>query len=45
MYLLIYDCTKDYADSTMYDGVSIRVFEFDDDVLVWGDEGAYYLME
>ena len=34
-----------YADSTMYDGVSIRVFEFDYDVLVWGDEGAYYLME
>lgn len=34
-----------YADSTMYDGVSIRVFEFDDDVLVWGDEGVYYLME
>lgn len=34
-----------YADSTMYDGVSVRVFEFDNDVLVWGDEGAYYLME
>ena len=34
-----------YAESTMYDGVSIRVFEFDDDVLVWGDEGAYYRME
>ncbi len=34
-----------YADSTMYDGVSIRVFEFDEDVLVWGDEGVYYLME
>lgn len=34
-----------YADSTMYDGVSYKVFELDDDVLVWGDEGAYYLME
>lgn len=34
-----------YADSTMYDGVSYRVFEFDDDVLIWGDEGAYYLLE
>lgn len=34
-----------YADSLMYDGVSYRVFEFDDDVLIWGDEGAYYLME
>lgn len=34
-----------YADSTMYDDVSIRVFEFDSDMLVWGDEGTYYLME
>ena len=34
-----------YADSTMYDGVSYRVFELDEDVLVWGDEGSYYLME
>lgn len=34
-----------YAESTMYDSLSIRVFEFDDDMLVWGDEGVYYLME
>ncbi len=34
-----------YADSTMYEGMSYRVFEFDTDVLVWGDEGVYYLME
>ena len=34
-----------YADSTLYDGVSYRVFEFDEDSLVWGDEGVYYLME
>ena len=34
-----------YADSTMYEGMSYRVFEFDDDILVWGDEGSYYLME
>ena len=34
-----------YADSTMYDGVSYRVFEVDEDSLVWGDEGVYYLME
>ena len=34
-----------YADSTMYDGVSIRVFEVDEDALAWGDEGVYYLME
>ena len=34
-----------YADSTMYDGVSYRVFEVDEDALVWGDEGVYYMME
>ena len=34
-----------YADSTMYDGVSYKIFELDEDVLVWGDEGSYYLME
>lgn len=34
-----------YAESAMYDGLSIRVYEFDADVLVWGDEGVYYLME
>ena len=34
-----------YADSTMYDSISYRVFELDQDVLIWGDEGAYYLME
>lgn len=35
-----------YADSTLYDGVSYRVFELDKDVLIWGEEGdAYYLME
>ena len=34
-----------YADSAMYDGLSIRVFDFDNDVLIWGDDGAYYRME
>ena len=34
-----------YADSTVYDGVSYKVFEFDSDMLIWGDEGAYYRME
>lgn len=34
-----------YADSTMYDDVSYRVFEVDEDSLVWGDEGVYYMME
>ena len=32
-----------YAESAMYDGRSNRVFEMSDDILVWGDEGAYYL--
>ena len=34
-----------YVDSTMYDGVSCRAFEVDEDSLVWGDEGVYYMME
>ncbi len=34
-----------YADSTVYAGVSYRVFEFDTDTLIWDDAGAYYLME
>ena len=34
-----------YADSTMYEGMSYRVFELDEDVLVWDSEGSYYLME
>ncbi|MGN1307638.1 MAG: hypothetical protein ACI4V3_08220 [Faecousia sp.] len=34
-----------YADSSMYDGVSYRVFDFDEGILLWGDEGAYYRME
>ena len=29
----------------MYDGLSYRVFEFDNGILIWGDEGEYYLME
>lgn len=34
-----------YADSALHDGVSYRVFELDDDALVWDDEGTYYWME
>ena len=34
-----------YADSTVYEGVSYKVFDFDSDMLIWGDEGAYYRME
>ena len=26
-------------------GVSYKVFDFDSDMLIWGDEGAYYRME
>lgn len=33
-----------YADSAINDDVRYRVFEFDDDVLIW-DEGIYYRME
>lgn len=34
-----------YADSAVYDDLSILVFEFDEGILIWGDEGAYYRME
>ena len=34
-----------YADSAVYDDLSILVLEFDEDILIWGDEGAYYRME
>lgn len=34
-----------YANSTLYDSVSYRVFEIDENSLAWGDEGAYYKME
>ena len=34
-----------YANSAMYDGLSIRVFDFDEGVIIWGDEGAYYRIE
>ena len=33
-----------YADSTMYEGHSIRVFEFDEGTLIWGED-TYYRME
>lgn len=33
-----------YADSAVYDDLSIRVFEFDEGVLVWGED-TYYRME
>ena len=34
-----------YAESAIYDGVFYRVFDFDSDILVWGDEGTYEWME
>lgn len=34
-----------YANSALYDGLSIRVFEFDEDVIIWNDEYTYYRME
>lgn len=39
-YSYVYD-----ADSAMYDDVSYQVLDFDDNILVWGDEGAYYRMK
>lgn len=33
-----------YADSAMYDGLSIRVWEFDERILNWGED-MYYRME
>lgn len=33
-----------YADSAMYSGVPYRMFEFDEDVLIW-DENTYCRME
>lgn len=34
-----------YADSAMYNDVRYRVCDFDEGILIWGDEGAYYRME
>lgn len=34
-----------YANSTLYDSVSYRVFEIDENSLAWGEEGVYYKME
>ena len=33
------------ANSWYYDDTSYRVYDYDDGVLVWGDEGTYYWME
>ena len=40
-----YEVATYYADSAMYDGLSIQVLELDEGVLLWGDEGSYYRME
>ena len=34
-----------YANSSMYADLAFRVFEFDEGVIIWGDDGAYYRME
>lgn len=34
-----------YANSMYYDDMSYLVFDFDEGVLIWGDEGTYYWME
>ena len=41
-----YEAASDwYAESVMYDDTSYRVFDSDEDVLIWNDEYAYYRME
>lgn len=39
------ECSIYYADSAVYNGISFRVFEFDEDTLVWDNEGTFYRME
>ena len=34
-----------YGEDGHFDGVFYRVFELDDDALVWDDEGTYCWME
>ena len=34
-----------YADSSLYDNVTYKLFEFDNGILVWGDDGVYELAE
>ena len=34
-----------YAVSQLYEGVEFKVFDFDEDEIIWGENGAYYLME
>lgn len=34
-----------YANSSVYSNVSYRVFDFDDGILVWGDNGTYERIE
>lgn len=45
-----FSCSTDesgayYADSIIYDGVSYRVFEFDEGVLIWNDDYTDYRMD
>ena len=34
-----------YANSTMYDGMKYQIYDFDEGILIWGDEGTYYRMK
>lgn len=34
-----------YADSSMHEGLSIRVFEFDDGIISWNGDNTYYRIE
>ena len=34
-----------YAVSQLYEGVEFKIMDFDEDEIIWGENGAYYLME
>ena len=45
-----FSCSTDesavyYADSAMNDGVSFRVFEFDEGIIIWDDKYVYYRID
>ena len=40
-----FDIPGTYYANSMYDSTSYLVFNFDEGILIWGDEGAYYWMD
>ena len=39
-----YEDSTYYANSALYDGLSFRVLDFDNDILIWNDLMAFYRM-